>query len=83
MKKAPLPPSPHPQKLRLVGRQRGRNSVVWKEKDEPLIASFISFSVGEERRECHSSIHPFEIFRGKLFQNCPAATSNTRAEDAR
>ena len=27
--------------------------------------------------ECHSSIHPFEIFRGKLFQNCPAATSNT------
>ena len=56
--KSPLPPSPHPQKLRLVGRQRGRSSVVWKEKNEPLIASFISFSVGEERRNAIPQFTP-------------------------
>lgn len=72
MKKAP-PRTPHPQKLRLVGRQRGRSSVGKKKTSRSLLPLYLL----ERSGECHSSIHPSETFREELFQNCPAATSNT------
>ena len=68
---------PPPAKTSTGGEAARQKFRCVESKERAALCFLYIFFCWRGAAECHSSIHPFEIFRGKLFQNCPAATSNT------
>ena len=81
MKKAPSPPSPHPQKLRLVGRQRAEVPLCGKKRTSRSLLPLYLFLL--ERSGGMPFLNsPLRNFQRKTVPELPGGNLQHRAEDA-